>query len=242
MHVRHGMSALALAITLAGALAVILGGVPAGATTGNSVGLSKPKVTIPARDIDPMLGRFFLSQVPRGSRLISAQLDIAPQQAGEWFYGEMLLHLYAPESQHSPDRGISFEYSEGGQELSADWFRRRCDASPSGSRERWTDRVRPSIKDTGLGLSAKELKMVNGTITLNGRGPFQGCVANARAPMARLRIRCQRRSRWASAEPLSASVQHVLPVWQLINLADAGSALDEDAFGAGRDRHNLCAA
>ncbi len=118
---RHRMSALALAITLAGVLVVVLGGVPAGATTGNSVGLTKPKVTVPARDIDPILGRFFLSEAPRGSRLISAQLDIAPQQAGEWFYGEMLLHLYARGKPSTVLIAVySFEYSEGGQELSAE--------------------------------------------------------------------------------------------------------------------------
>jgi hypothetical protein len=173
---RHRLSALALAVFVAGSLAAAVGGLPARATTGNSVGLTKPKVGIPARDIDPMLGRFFLSQVPRGSGFISAQLDIAPQQAGEWFYGELKLRLYGAGGR--PNTVLvavyEFDYAEGQQQLSAELI-------PAGS----VSLQHPygvtaghvvfdlPVKDTGLGLNAKELKSVTASMTLDGRGPFE---------------------------------------------------------------------
>ena len=153
------------------------------ATTGNSVGLSKPEVTIPARDIDPMLGRFFLSRVPYRSRMISAQLDVAPQQDGAWFHGELLLHLSAGGKPSTALLAVySFEYSEGQQQLSAELVPADSVtlAHPYGVSAGRIVFDLP-LKDTGLDQNAVELKRLTATMTLNGRGPFKVAFRRASA-------------------------------------------------------------
>jgi hypothetical protein len=87
---------LALVASLAIAAFAVVAETPARATTGTPAGLPPPEKKM---DVDwghPLVGRNLIIKVSRGAHIRAGVMDIEAETEGEpeWFYGEILLHLY----------------------------------------------------------------------------------------------------------------------------------------------------
>lgn len=143
------------------------------ATTGDNLGIPKPKVLVPGRDVEPIVGRFLLAAVSRGARLSSAQLDVGPENLGTWFYGELELHVYSARGMRTTVNIAVYEFTYSNGTLSAALipFPSVTLQHPYGvSAGRISFNV--PLKDTGLAENAVELKELTAEFTLNGRGPY----------------------------------------------------------------------
>jgi hypothetical protein len=144
------------------------------ATTGAREGLTAPKVRVAGQDVLPVLGRFLLAQAPRRARLISARLDIEPEQDGFWYYGEIELHFYNAKGLRTTVFLAVYEFTYVGETLSAKLI---PIASITLQHPHGVSTGRISfdvpVSDTGFGENAVELKEATAEFTLNGRGPYK---------------------------------------------------------------------
>ena len=173
---RSRLIGCALAVSGAVATVAVVAEAPAGATTGDSVGLPVPEKKMDTAWGHPLVGRNFLLTVSRKAKVISGVMDIEGETEGEpeWFYGELELHLYVKGKPTTITESLYPFTHVGGHTVTAGLIPAATvnEQHPFGvPNGKVTFTVAKPIAE--LKTSSEEPKYLKASFTFNGGGPYK---------------------------------------------------------------------